>query len=265
MCASNKIHACSSGVAVKNALLSVLINAVAAGQWSDSARIEQHGTSVTLIADTFRPVDAMGQTLAHSFGLPVSTEDPLWQYPGDMKDVSVEVPRLRKGAFVPRGGKLVFTFDVGEGGSITDPAAVMRSLVEAIHAQLPFRYRLDDEKDRFTLVPVRARNERGEMVDVVPLLDRPVTIPFAIRRVRDHARLVAESLSAQTGLRVNCCEAFVAGVPWGLQEITFGAAGLPARDVLKQLFDHAGGHRRLWFSRCDMSGCFINLRPPGNR
>ena len=46
---------------------------------------------------------------------------------------------------------------------------------------------------------------------------------------------MAEELSKQTGLHVGCCQALVAGVPWGTAQISFGADNKPARQVLKQL------------------------------
>lgn len=72
-------------------------------------------------------------------------------------------------------------------------------------------------------------------------------------------------LSAQTGLRVSCCQAFVAGIPWGMTRVAFEAHDEPARSVLKRLIasdlqGRATGY--YWLQRCDplpSAWCFINL------
>jgi hypothetical protein len=79
------------------------------------------------------------------------------------------------------------------------------------------------------------------------------------------ASLMTDALSAQTGLRVSCCQAAVAGIPSGLAEMFFEANDEPARSVLKRLFAAATinqPERDYWLQRCDplpSAWCFINL------
>ena len=82
---------------------------------------------------------------------------------------------------------------------------------------------------------------------------------------RARSDLMAKELSRQTGARVHCCQAFVAGIPWGLPEVAFSASAEPARLVLKRLIVAAEDGRlarKHWLLRCDASSpawCFINL------
>jgi hypothetical protein len=239
---------------MKPAALFLLLAFACLGQDSETGRIERQGDQIRVRADSPRPVEAAATALADGFGIFVSVEDPIWRYSGDLKDASLEIARLRKGVMVPRGGRLEFGF-----AAASEAAAMMQALLEAANAQLPFQYRLDVEGQRFTLMPVRARNSQGEMTGVVPLLDRKVNIPYATRTIAETAQLMAEDLSKQTGLRVNCCEAAIAGLPWGMDQITFGADDKPAREVLRYLLTRQGGRQR-WISRCDPQFCFINLR-----
>lgn len=65
---------------------------------------------------------------------------------------------------------------------------------------------------------------------------------------------MTDALSAQTGLRVSCRQAGVAGIPWGLAEIFFEANDESARSVLKRLFIAAATNqpdRDYWLQRCD--------------
>jgi len=137
---------------------------------------------------------------------------------------------------------------------------------------MPYGYRLDASGGDYALVPTSTRNLNGNLENVLPLLGRNVTIPLETRSIAEHAKLMADELSKQTGLHVGCCQALVAGVPWGTAQISFGADNKPARQVLKQLmvaeekansessathpyYDH-------WVVRCDGTGvpwCFIEV------
>ena len=88
----------------------------------------------------------------------------------------------------------------------------------------------------------------------LPLLDRHVTITPGIRPIMESASLTADPLSAQTGLRVSCCQAAVTGIPWGLAAVFFEAKDEPGRSVLKRLFTAAATNqpdRDYWLQRCD--------------
>jgi hypothetical protein len=76
---------------------------------------------------------------------------------------------------------------------------------------------------------------KGNLEEVMPLLDRKVTVPSGTRSIAEHAQLMADELSKQTGLRMGCCQSLVAGVPWGMAEVSFEADHKPAREVLKSL------------------------------
>jgi len=89
---------------------------------------------------------------------------------------------------------------------------------------------------------------------ITPLLDRLVNIQFGVRRRHGSADLMAADLSRQTGLQAGCCQAVIAGYPWGMEEAMFGADHEPARSVLRRL---GLGH---WHMRCDETFCFIDMR-----
>lgn len=99
------------------ALLRVLITLVltsvaAAAQPSEVATIESYGGYSTLSVHTFRPLDAVATTLDSQFGIAVGAEDPLFQFKGDMMDISVEVPKVLAGTLVntTKRPKLVYSF-----------------------------------------------------------------------------------------------------------------------------------------------------------
>jgi hypothetical protein len=232
----------------------VLTSLVAAAQVSDVASIERHGDFSTLSVNTFRPLDAVATTLESQFGISVGAEDPFFQFRGDMMDISVEVPKVRVGTLVPARWGFEVQFPVNPDGSPRDTRDLLRSIVTAANAQSQFAYRLDENGDAFSFVPTRTHDAQGRSIAVTPLLDRPVTIPPGVRRIHESASLMAKELSKQTGLQVSCCQSFIAGYPWGMEEVAFAANGEQARAVLRRLgLNH-------WHMRCNGTFCFIDMR-----
>jgi len=237
-------------------------------QSPEAAHIETNGSHATLIADSARPLDSAAIAIAERFGIPVSTEDPPYVYRDDMKDVTAEVartPNPTKRVFVPKGGHLEAQFALQPDGSPGDIRVLLQSLIDTANAKFPFAYRLDTDGDSLTLVPTHTRDILGRVVEITPLLDRLITIPPGTRTIAKNADLMADALSAQTGLHVGCCQGVVAGVPWGMREIAFEARNEPARSILKRLIvasleGRPNGY--YWLQRCDplpSPWCFINL------
>lgn len=236
----------------------VLCSVVAAGQASDVASdvatIERHGDFSTLSVNTFRPLDAVATTLESQFGIAVGAEDPVFQFSGDLMDISTEVPRVRKGTLVPARRGFEVRFPVRPDGLPRDTRDFLKGIVAAANARSQFAYRLDEDSDTFSFVPMRSHDAQGRPIAATPLLDRLITIPPGLRRVNESASLPARELSNQTGLRVSCCQSAVAGIPWGMEKTQFAAHGEPARAVLRRL---GPSH---WHVRCDESFCMIDMR-----
>ena len=200
-------------------------------------RVDRRGERAVLVVESPRPVDSAALTLAKEFGIAINVEDPLSGVSGRMK---LEIP-----------------FALDADGRPRDLAGLVRDLVVAANARLPFVYRIDTEGGRFTLVAVDPKG--------TSLLDRRVTIPAGTRSIAANATLMADALAAQTGIRVHCCQSASTGIPWGMEEIAFAVENEPARNVLRRLVEAAGqgsGNRMFWLQRCDPrtgGWCFINL------
>jgi hypothetical protein len=183
---------------------------------------------------------------------------------------------------VPRAALLEMSLVLNQDGSVRDIGQVVESLRDAANRQLPFAYRIERDRDVFTLIPTRT-DEQGRSVDMAPLLDRHATIPLGTRRIYEHANLLTESLQQQTGVRVSCCQAGVNGIPWGSTVISFEARDEPVRSALLRLLrsepgrdrlvplEHTGAFRLVkadpgrehwhWLMRCQPgeAWCFINV------
>src|SRR5262249_18242354 len=215
-------------------------SALGAQQNSYCSSVNKIGDQVTLTAESWDPVLSIGRTLAGRYGIKVSIEAPHWDFPADTEDVAVADP-----AFSAQHGNVHYRvmkrhliqvrFSTSPNGSPLDESGLLRQLADAANRQMPYSYRLDIRGNDYAMVPTRTRNSRGGLEDVPPLLDRHVSIPAGTRLIAEHAKLMADQLSQQTGYHVSCCQSFVFGVAWGLEKVAFEAQDRPAREVLQSL------------------------------
>lgn len=236
-------------------------------QDAEAGRIERSGDQAILVVDSPRPMDSAAITLAREFGIAVSVEDPPYIYLEDVQDVTAAARRNNppRRLLVPKGGRLEISFSLGENGAPRDLKVLLQDLAGKANALLPFAYTVLRDGDRFVVVPTRTRDGNGQLITIERLLDLRVTIPAGTRSIAASAQLMAKALEARTGSRVSCCQAAVAGLPWGMAEVAFEAKNEPARRVLARLIeaDSPGQSDRIfWLQRCDPlpSGwCSINL------
>jgi len=244
---------------------------------NECASVSENGDEVTIRAKSWDPVFNIGRTLADRYGISVSVEAPKWAFPSDTEDVAVADPEFSEQHNnihykVVKRHTVEVRFSTSGNKHPDDVGQLLRQVADAVNKEMPYGYRLDASGGDYALVPTSTRNSNGDLENVLPLLDRNVTIPLERRSIAEHAKLMADELSKQTGLHVGCCQALVAGVPWGTAQISFGADNKPARQVLKQLmvaeekansessathpyYDH-------WVVRCDGTGapwCFIEV------
>jgi hypothetical protein len=255
--------------AVIRTILVVAMAASASGQTTECAKVTRSGGEVMMVADSIRVVDSIANTLAQEFGVVVSAEEPQYQFSEDLQDVREADPdwsaqHPNANYLVPKRRRVAIRFSVLPDGSPRDAGDLLRKVLEKVKGQVPFSYRLDVDGDFASFVPTTARNADDVVVPATPLLDRQVTIPLGNRRISESGKLMADSLSAQTGLRVSCCEAFVAGVPWGMAVVPFEAHDETARKVLERLIllnqqSNRVSSRNYWLLRCDSGSCFINV------
>jgi hypothetical protein len=244
---------------------------------NECASVTEKGDEVTLRAESWDPVFNIGRTLADRYGISVSVEAPKWAFPGDTEDAAVADPAFSEQHNnihydVMKRHAIEVRFSTSGNGHPDDVAQLLGQVADAANKEMPYGYRLDARGGDYALVPTSTRNSNGDLEDVLPLLDRNVTITLGTRRIAEHAKLMADELSKQTGLHVGCCQGLLAGVPWGMAQVRFEADNKPARQVLKWLifaeqnansessathpdYDH-------WVVRCDGTGapwCFIEV------
>jgi hypothetical protein len=242
-------------------LLSLLFTSVNSVR-AEEASIERRGSESVLRIATGRPWDDAAELITQKYGVIVNSEDPEFLYKGDVSDVTAAVARGPIGnrrILVPRTDHVEVRFGVNASGIPHDVRSLLQSVADTINTKFPFAYRVDANSDIFTLIPTRTRDAEGNSVEMNAILDRHISIPQGKRQLIESAKLVTDQLSAQTGLRISCCQSAVAGVPWGLTEQSFGAENVPARQLIQRLALAEGVYQ--WRMRRDPVGqfCFINF------
>jgi hypothetical protein len=210
-------------------MTAVLLSSTLAIAHAQCVQMTRSGDVVTVTADTWRPLNAIAQTLANKFGIIISAEDPDIVFTGDLTDTTKKaLPAWRAAhpntrVYDLKAWRLQVEFRVRQDGTPEDAAALLQQVIVVANEQSPFSYRLDMDGEFNTFVPTRTRDPAGAVVEKVPLLDRHIDIPAGTRTIAEDGEMLAKALSAQTGLRINCCQSLVAGVPWGLAKVPFEA------------------------------------------
>ena len=250
-------------------LLFLVLSIAGGAQTRECGIVTRNGNNVTMVVDEIRPVDALANTLAQRFGIVLSAEEPEYQFADDFEDVRTADPEWSaqhpKAHYqVPKRRRIEIQFSISPSGTPIDVPALLKEVVQKSNQQTPFGYRLSIDGEFSTLVPTTTRDSKGVVIQRVPLLDRSVSIPFGKRTIAEHGKLMADSLSAQTGLKISCCQTFVAGRPWGQSAVEFGAKDETARKVLEQLIElnqqsNTVTSRNYWLLRCDSGYCFVDV------
>jgi hypothetical protein len=195
-------------------------------------RITRNNGEATLTVFDGRPLDGAAETLAHDYGIPISVEDPLYLWEGDL----VEHHRTSAGkrVLIPKPLLLEVSFPVGSDGRPGDVPALLAVLIDRAGVERPFGYRIDIGPGGYTIVPTRMRDANGNLVPYSSPLDEVVTLPRVNRSIESHAQAVIEAVEARTSIRLGCCTPIANNFDANTR-IDFGVEGESARHALQRL------------------------------
>jgi hypothetical protein len=165
----------------------LVTSAIGGGQNpNECASVTENGDEVTIRAQSWDPVFSIGRTLADRYGISVSVEAPKWAFPSDTEDVAVADPEFSEQHHnihydVMKRHTVEVRFLTSGNRRPGDVAQLLRQVADAANKEMPYGYRLDASGGDYALVPTSTRNSNGDLEDVLPLLDRNVTIPLGTR------------------------------------------------------------------------------------
>jgi hypothetical protein len=221
-----------------------------------------------------RPLSVATEFLGDLYGKPVTFEEPVWMWDGDMK-AKGEVPSW----FLP-------------GWLLPDQTASMEQTVQevldVIHGQNAEGPRFKIEKFRLGLhiLPAEYHNMKGMLVPAKSILDAYVNVPAGMRMASEHLRAICESVKAATGVKLDppftALDYFYAAN--GLKpprnasimleakekeqySFVWGISGVTAREAVLSLFERSATTFS-WWMLCDppifgpkLWGCALNVSP----
>ena len=232
--------------------------------------IEWHEGTATLEAGGSDAANQVATTLKDCLGLAVSSERPFQMYIGDLLDTTdpkwaAQQPDPSKHVYAGKPAKVRVEFKTQKDGKATDPATLLRAVTSELNAQQPYEVAIDTVvRPHFTmyaLVPHATHNEKGQVVYPQPYMDTAISLSEQRTTIANLATQLANQMTQKTGYKFSCCQAAVFGQPWGMTELQYQTSDKPAREVLADLMEAAGG-TEAYSAACEARShefCAINV------
>lgn len=217
--------------------------------------------TVVLSVNDPRPMGQAVLSLIRSYPVTITYEDPRYEYPGDLRDITRQVsntrdPQVR--TIVPRGGAFRATYDVSQDtGEPVDVARAIQTIIDANNlARHGGRFELLRSGQTFHVVPAEVRDSSGLWVRQQSLLD--ASISFSSGGQRNFFELIAailKEVGAATGQKIvggRPSDSFACSIPCTAFDRAVDASNEPAREVLMRLL-HSVSPRYTWVIYYDAS------------
>jgi len=232
-----------------------------------------------------RPLSDLALLLEERYAKPVTFEEPVWAWRGDVVvKGSDENARFAQWLVDRR-------FELPDGlipGAATDlNAALLGKILDAYHSQNAdgTRFKVLESRLGLHIVPAQYHNASGQLVPVASLLDVRVTVPYEARMASAHLRALCDAVTAAAGTKMQVSapglDLFFAAnalVPQkfaaqllpekdrAIYSFVWGAREMSAREALLSLIDSSATTLR-WSLLCQPSAqaanrfCSLNVTP----
>lgn len=220
-------------------------------------RVYAHtGSSSLAITDEPRPVLKAILALESRYGFAITYEEPEYDYPGDLKDVTKSRKDLNSFApgkapkvVIPLGGSLRLTLPTATQLSQAAMYAVLQQLVESWKGSNQGGANFDVEEDGpvFHVVPIEVRDRNGNWKSVESILAMPISLPTESRTEYETWRTICSDVAANAGVRVYAMPngGLILGPPQSAQ-YELGSDAEPAESVLMRAIK-VMGQERSWY------------------
>jgi hypothetical protein len=148
-----------------------------------------------------RPLDAVAETLSSAYAVPVTYEDPILLWRGDMDG------RESRGVMLlwAKDGLAALPSDVTPALTPKLDADALARVLDLYHQLNPDgpRFRLMQSKHGFHIVPDSVHDENGRRTGASSLLDAEISVPREARFPSGHMQALCDAVSAATGNKVD--------------------------------------------------------------
>ncbi|MGC1418483.1 MAG: hypothetical protein WA817_24580 [Candidatus Acidiferrum sp.] len=222
----------------------LLAQSPAKPSFMSAALIQHNGSSGVLTANFPRPLSQAIEAISQEYGWLIDYEDPPYHSHFDLVDDTDPTWRANhptaKGVVRVSGSFFQSTFP--EPSTITTGDAdeqVLQKLVADYNASgNPGKFVVRKEADgRYAVIGVSRKDENGRDEAVNALLDTPISFPVQQRDAEATLRLIVDTLSTDTGVKVYLGTIGLSSNPLQEATLTIGGSNVPARTLLLQALD----------------------------
>lgn len=198
-----------------------------------------------------RPLAAAILVLESRIKAPITYEDPPYRFSGDLEVSPV-------GPLIPKTGSIELTYS-----SRLEPDEIIRSLVEANNRQgNPGVFELKAAGGFRHVVPVKFRNEKGELIEYRSILETRLSQSFQNLSGVDILDGICNELSEKLNEKV--VVGMIPPRPFSAAHETFRTANRTARECLAELIEKTG-YNLSWqvFYDPKLKWYVLNIHPVG--
>lgn len=164
-------------------------------------------TERVLRIDAYRPLDSAAYILASDYQINISAEDPPFACPEDILDThtSRRNPLEAEHAYVPKGSALEVRFSVSSARYPLNSRSLLDQVVAAYNRKGSFKYRVRQQGDFFSFVPISGKDRTCRGMRIEPLLDHQISVPSEEMGIHSAVAAMESALSqkAQEPVHVN--------------------------------------------------------------
>lgn len=214
--------------------------------------VAQESNKVVLSVEDPRPVAKAILMLESKYGWTITYEDPRYVFAGDIADVTEKVRRdLHKyqkrhapRVLIPKGGELIFEYDVVSLNLPPNPGVVVQQLLDAQGASAnSAKFRMEWSDKLIHVIPIAVKSRSGKLMPQESVLDAVITIPAKERTGLQTLEVLCSAISRVTQRRV-----VVGAIPSAMflqHRDQLGAESQRARDTLVQLLERTSKGMKL--------------------
>ncbi len=225
-----------------------------------------------LIANQLYPMDSAARLLEQMYLIPVTYEDAILSWPGDLAQVPNAVGDMLT---IQKRRSFTMPSQANPRKTPTLDTGLLRRIVNAYHEETDGpRFRIYSSRMGLHLIPDQVRDRNGRFAEATPFLDTLISIPVETRTPSEHVRAICDAINASsaTGIELHSFVPYldayfsrerISRFPTDseLEKISFswGVDQMVARDALIGLLE-GSATTLTWRLLCDAQAyCALNV------
>jgi len=241
----------------------------------NAAVVQHNGTSGTLTANDPRPLMQAIEAISQEYGWTVDYEDPPYRSQFDLVDDTDPIWRANhptaKGVVRVSGGLFQTNFPEPStiSGNDVEEQVLQKLVADYNSSGNPGKFIVRKQAEgRYAVIGVSRRDDAGRDQSINAPLDTAISFPVQERDARATLHLIADSVTAKSGVKVYLGMTGLSSDPLQEATLTIGGSNVPARTLLLQALDSLSStslHFRgifVWefLFDADMNAYYLNLR-----